>query len=101
MNSVQVFIESRTTLILIIVGPNQRKEKICGNQTGQPKRREASPYLDAQSLVLVVPAWAGSPTGVLGCGFPESGERFASFSPFFSASNAAAGQSTMHPTPGK
>ncbi len=43
-NSVQVFVESSTALILIIVGPNLRKEKICRSWTGQPNHREAPSY---------------------------------------------------------
>ncbi len=53
-NSVQVFIESSTALILFIVGPNHRKEKICDIQTGQPERRETTCYLDAISYDLVI-----------------------------------------------
>ena len=55
-DSVQVPIGSFAARILLIVGPNRRKEKIWDGWIGLSKRPETSPYLDARSSVLVIPA---------------------------------------------
>src|SRR5208283_1114482 len=53
-NLVRVPIGSVSARNLLIVGPNHRKEKICGSWIKPSKRQEASHCLDARSGVLVI-----------------------------------------------